>query len=446
MKKNINMLILGLILFSFSFIYLISVNNNIKNNNDKVEVNLNNDNINDILALYVDNVKNNTLDETVDYILSSYDCTNNEKVTWDNTTHKIKIDKITKTTGCRLNFKTATTYDFKYTAGSQTFTVPKTGKYKIEAWGAQGGSLDIYNNNRNGGKGSYTSGEITLTSGENLYIYVGGKGIDVFEPGTIVGLDNKSIGATISGSFNGGGAGTDESDGTTLSGNETGAPGGGATDIRLVSGQWNNAASLNSRIMVAAGGSGAYNINGVATPGNSGGGINSEHYLDTLIATQTAGYQFGVGMDSAYLTSAGSTPNCGDIGPTGAGGGYYGGYRSTSLNWCSENEHYYTYPIAAGGSSYISGHTGCVAIASSTDTANPRTPKSGCTSGTTTNSCSVHYSNKTFTNTVMIDGNGYSWTNVKGSLKAMPNPIKGNYNEGEGHYGYGYVRITYLGN
>ena len=46
----------------------------------------------------------------------------------------------------------------------------------------------------------------------------------------------------------------------------------------------------------------------------------------------------------------------------------------------------------------------------------------------------------------MIDGAGYSWTNTKGSLQAMPNPSGGNYASGVGHSGNGYARITYLGN
>ena len=46
----------------------------------------------------------------------------------------------------------------------------------------------------------------------------------------------------------------------------------------------------------------------------------------------------------------------------------------------------------------------------------------------------------------MIDGKGYSWTNVVGtSYEQMPNPQGGLYDAGVGHTGYGYARITYLG-
>ena len=77
----------------------------------------------------------------------------------------------------------------------------------------------------------------------------------------------------------------------------------------------------------------------------------------------------------------------------------------------------------AGGSSFISGHTGSISYQ------NRNT--SGCTEsgyrpetyvGTTNNSCSlVTYNNRTyqFTDTVMIDGDGYSWTNVRGSRQCQ---------------------------
>ena len=94
----------------------------------------------------------------------------------------------------------------------------------------------------------------------------------------------------------------------------------------------------------------------------------------------------------------------------------------------------------AGGSSYISGHTGCVGVTSLSDT----TPKSGCTTGTTNNACSLSPTGLSFTDTVMIDGAGYSWTNVKGSLQQMPNPAGGYYASGVGHTGNGYARITRL--
>lgn len=74
-----------------------------------------------------------------------------------------------------------------------------------------------------------------------------------------------------------------------------------------------------------------------------------------------------------------------------------------------------------GGSSYISGHTGWVAISSETSSL----PKSGCTDGTTNNDCSIHYSGKFFTSTiikngreVMPDSSGGTMTGNSGDRKA----------------------------
>lgn len=69
-------------------------------------------------------------------------------------------------------YAAGTEFDFNYTGDYQTFVVPKTGVYKLETWGAQGG----HRGSNNGGKGGYTSGTIYLTRGDILYVYVGGNG------------------------------------------------------------------------------------------------------------------------------------------------------------------------------------------------------------------------------------------------------------------------------
>jgi hypothetical protein len=120
----------------------------------------------------------------------------------------------------------------------------------VEAWGAQGGNNIIGANQStvfSGGKGGYTRGNIYLSSGETLYLYVGGM------PTTDVGGYN-------------GGASVKTSEYTS----QWGAPGGGATDVRLVNGAWNAATSLSSRIMVAGGGGGAGSRGGNYGDGNGG--------------------------------------------------------------------------------------------------------------------------------------------------------------------------------
>ena len=127
---------------------------------------------------------------------------------------------------------------FEYTGEYQEFEAKDSGYYKMECYGAKGGYSRINGSiGATGGNGGYTFGVIYLEKGEKLYVYVGGHGADA-----VVGKDAK-------GGYNGGGLGTwDHSD------DEAAGAGGGATDIRLISGEWNNFESLKSRIMVAAGG------------------------------------------------------------------------------------------------------------------------------------------------------------------------------------------------
>lgn len=301
-----------------------------------------------------------------------------------------------------------TEYTYEYTGGVQIFITPITGAYKIELWGAQGGGS-------NGGMGGYTSGEINLIEGEKLYVVVGQKG-----------PANSST--TNVGGYNGGG----------YSGNNSAANsygGGGATDVRLVNAAWNDATGLRSRIMVAAGGAGTTStLTSVAGGGGGligidGTGVGSTFNTSTYLpigsnqtsvgfAYETTARQGGFG----YAIQSNTTGWGG-----GGGGGYYGG----------SNGHGTT---GSGGSSYISGHTGSVAVTSASST----TAKSGCTTGTEDNSCSLHYSGKVFTNTVMIDGQGYNWTNEKGSQQKMPNPSGGTYDTGKGQTGNGYAKISLL--
>lgn len=224
------------------------------------------------------------------------------------------------------------------------------GEYVMECWGAQGGrsranwALAAY-----GGNGAYTRGEIVLTNVTIFYTYTGGKGNDA---GT-----NGRCGRPVGG-WNGGGSGGQ--DGNCDSQPEPGGAGGGASDIRLVGGAWNLAASLQSRIMVSGGGGGGswWSAGGAGgTLSVSGGG------------SQTGSYW---GYGGAAASSSRNTN-----GPGGGGSGYYGGVGGTGKS-----------RPGTGGSSFISGHAGCNAInASGSHTGQP-----------------VHYSGVQFYNTSMQAG------------------------------------------
>lgn len=294
----------------------------------------------------------------------------------------------------KANYSSTIKTEFAYTGNNEKFVAPVDGIYKIELWGASPNNDYNSYTKANAAYGGYTAGNIELKQGDTLYVYVGGSGT-TFNCCTSQGNLTKS---------------------------------GGATDVRLINGEWNNATSLNSRIMVAGGGGTSYRDNS-AQGGSNAGGLSSYKATvgnswisypsdQTSSGTATSGTKGGFGYGGVKGN---------DIYSSGAGG-YWGGSAG---------------PGGAGGSSFISGHTGCVAISSQTSTS-PRTGTNGasCTTGTTDNLCSVHYSNKVFTDTVMIDGAGKSWTNVVGGLQKMPNYNGGTNDSGKGNNGDGYAKIT----
>ncbi|HFL3206205.1 TPA: glycine rich domain-containing protein [Clostridioides difficile] len=192
-------------------------------------------------------------------------------------------------------------YDFNYIHGEQEVVLPP-GKYLLECWGAAGGGgIRIVDFNLRS-KGGYSKGELTLRKETTLYVYAGSKG--------------SSYGST----FNGGGKAMmheSPSGGGILYCN-----GGGATDIRLIGGSWDNEQSLLSRIIVAGGGG----RNNFETKGGDGGGdAGGDGSKADSKGTQTNGGKGEAGLDGSFgkggsAVSASSGENYG-----GGGGGWYGG-------------------------------------------------------------------------------------------------------------------------
>ena len=161
---------------------------------------------------------------------------------------------VTKTVTIKQKAKSLgwTTKNFEYTGGVQSIELPK-GKYKLQCWGAQGGT-SYGNSSGVGSKGGYSEGVLTLTETTTLYVFVGGKG------------SRGSSTSLVNGGWNGGGAsvGYSSYDSSGESGYSYPACGGGATDICTVtssmsysSGRTNRSSeSLLSRIIVAGGGGG----------------------------------------------------------------------------------------------------------------------------------------------------------------------------------------------
>lgn len=210
--------------------------------------------------------------------------------------------------------------NFDYTGSVQTATLTP-GAYKLECWGAQGGTYSSYI----GGYGGYSKGTITLTKTTTVYVSVGGAG---------------SSSSTAAG-FNGGGTGI-----------SSGRGGGGATDVRI--GQ----NSLYSRVIVAGGGGGAGVTSANANPCGCGGGeYGGDGYYNNTTgsyttgqnrsggsASQTAG---GITWSTGTQATFGQGGNASGYSCGGGGGGWYGGGGAYDSDSDSDGR------WGGGGSGYV---------------------------------------------------------------------------------------------
>ena len=221
-------------------------------------------------------------------------------------------------------------FDYNGTNGSdgsvQIFTVPETGTYKIETWGAQGGKNS---NDQIEGYGGYSVGSIRLTDSDKLYIAVGGSGISASD--TVDGFQ-----VVVSGGYNGGG------NAKTWIDNKTVGSGGGATHVALNSnrGELKNYASNASEIIIVAGGGGGTGVYDTNQYGGSGGGFKGNNGYaggNTWVGdggTQTSGGAYDGDQSITIETNSGfgqgmyCYANYIDTyygNSSGGGGGYYGG-------------------------------------------------------------------------------------------------------------------------
>ena len=215
-------------------------------------------------------------------------------------------------------------------AKENIYTVPYTGTYKLETWGAEGGATI---DGTGGGYGGYSTGTILLNSGDILYVNVGGQGSRT-SSGT---LEN------IAGGYNGGGLAIGQA-----CCNRSFGSGGGATHIATKSGLLSSLSSnLSDILIVSGGGGGAYygeNVGTYGLRGGSGGGYignsgaesteTDNQWCAGLGGTQTAGGAISTNCskssDVAGGTITGSFGQGGgnNFATTGGGGGFYGGSRS----------------------------------------------------------------------------------------------------------------------
>ncbi|MGX4381621.1 glycine rich domain-containing protein [Clostridioides difficile] len=208
-----------------------------------------------------------------------------------------------------------TEWNFDYIGAEQSVTL-KPAKYKLECWGACGGSRTSSPPGQV--KGGYTCGELVLKKQTVLYAYVGQSGYEKVNSGEPL---------SSSRSYNGGASAND----VTVGSYKYSSRGGGATDFRLIGGEWDNPQGLLSRIIVAGGG-GSSRAATVGSFGLGGGFVGSIGVGGGYTCTGGSQYEGGIAYGSSYNAS---------FGKGGGGSGYAltkdsykpKGYIPTSEYW-----------------------------------------------------------------------------------------------------------------
>ena len=199
---------------------------------------------------------------------------------------------------------------FNYTGGVQSYTVAVAGVYKLEAYGARGGNVDIdgWGVHLSGGGGGISSGNVRLNLGAVIYICAGGAG-------------NYSGNEQVSGGYNGGGTGGGSAWGLYA------ASGGGATHIATTNrGVLSNYNSYRSEVLLVAGG--------------GGGALYQDQYTPPGEEERSTSRNGGPGNGTSNLSG---NFGYGGTNESGGGGGYYGGNAG------------HTGADSAGGSGYVGG-------------------------------------------------------------------------------------------
>lgn len=228
----------------------------------------------------------------------------------------------------RLDRRFAATVEFDATGGPQSWTVPVSGMYAIEAAGASGGGTDGHGNGPNGGLGAQVNVTYALNMGDTLQIYVG------------------QMGGTDQIADNGGGGGatfvTFPEDGLIVAG------GGGGSGIYTPGHDASTDFDINGQDGGGASG-GTMGQGGGASDAAGGGGLLSNGADGPLTRAQGGrSYANGLGGGGGGSSVVGGYGGGGQGGgSSGGGGGGYSGGGAGGDN--SDNTGY-----GGAGSSYVS--------------------------------------------------------------------------------------------
>ena len=220
---------------------------------------------------------------------------------------------------------------FNYTGSIQTFTVPTEADYRLQVYGAKGGSAG--GGEYVGANGGFSEGTVHLAPGSILYICVGG--MNGYNGGALGGLN--AYGAR-------------------------GGSGGGATHIAASDGLLSSLSSKKGDVYIVAGGGGG--AGGSAATSGSGGGLQGGNgrspwpggectaYGGTQTAAGLGSYKLpgGFGFGGRGYSYKDNGRDHASVLNGGGGGGWYGGGGgdADALSYGSGG---------GGGSGYIGGVT-----------------------------------------------------------------------------------------
>ena len=198
---------------------------------------------------------------------------------------------------------------FMFTGAVQSFPVLVSGEYSLDVFGASGGNSA----HAVGGLGAEVSGDIVLTAGETLTLFVGGPGQNGLEGGTGGGGGGfVFLGTDVLAVAGGGGGASFRIDGGAGQAGTAGGAGGGASGG---AGGASGSGGGGGTYRVANGGGGAGVASGAA--GYGGDGAGSDSGFGAKFPNGGAGYHgggFGGGGGGSGTDTAG-----------GGGGGFSGG-------------------------------------------------------------------------------------------------------------------------
>ena len=207
------------------------------------------------------------------------------------------------------------------TEGIQEWVVPQTGLYRIEVWGAQGGSTGSYT----GGLGTRMRGEFVLDEGDIVHLIIGQEGTDGYNNNgaggggaTAVMIDNDLF--VVSGG--GGGAGTGEAGENGNDGN----PATSGLEGNIANGNIssNGTPGINGNggtggTWYAGSGGAGWLTNGSDATGGGSGSQGGTSLSTSGTGGQGSDYSSGTGGDGGFGGGAGAKLG------GGGGGGYSGG-------------------------------------------------------------------------------------------------------------------------